>query len=60
MPKWSNDWLIDNPDSMGDNLMASIFGLNSNSLAPFEKTGFGKSWSEERDLMLEMNFPKLF
>ena len=61
--------LIDNPDSLADNLMTSIFRLKINSLAqgsinsclaPFEKTDFVASWSKECHVMLGMNFPKLF
>ena len=39
--------LIDNPDSFADNFMTSIFRLNFNNLAPFEKTGFVTSWFKE-------------
>ena len=52
--------LIDNPDSLADNLMTSIFNLRFNSLAPFQKTDFVTSWSKEYHAMLGMNFPKLF
>ena len=52
--------LIDNPNSLADNLMTSIFRLMFNNLAPFEKTGFVTSWSKECHVMLGMNFPKLF
>ena len=52
--------LIDNPDSLADNLMTSIFSLKFNSLAPFEETGFVTSWFKECHVMLGMNFLKLF
>ena len=61
--------LIDNPHTLAENLMTSVFRLIINSLAqgsinsclaPFEKTGFVASWSKEWHLMLGMNFPKLF
>ena len=52
--------LIDNPNSLADNLMTSIFRLMFNNLAPFEKTGFVTSWSKRYHVMLGMNFPKLF
>ena len=52
--------LIDNPESLANDLMTSIFSLKFNSLAPFEKIGFVTSWSKECHLVLEMNFPKLF
>ena len=50
--------LLDNPDSVADNSMTSIFKLKFNSLAPFEKTGFVTSWSKGCHVMLGMNFPK--
>ena len=46
--------LIDNPDSLADNLMTSIFSLKFNSLAPFEKTDFVPSWSKEYHVMFGM------
>ena len=52
--------LIDNPDSLADNLMTSIFRLKFNNLAPFEKTDFVTSWCKECHVMLGINFPKLF
>ena len=51
---------IDNPDSLADNLMTSLFSLKFNSPAPFEKKDFVTSWSKECHVLLEMNFPKLF
>ena len=51
--------LIDNPDSLADNLMTNIFSLQFNSLAPFEETGFVTSWSKECHVMLGMNVLKL-
>ena len=51
---------IDNPDSLADNLMTSLFSLKFNSLAPFEKKDFVTSWSKECHVLLEMNFPELF
>ena len=52
--------LIDNPDSFADNLMTSIFRLKLNNVAPFEKTGFVKSWSKECHVTLGINLSKLF
>ena len=52
--------LIDNPDSLVDNLKTSILSLKFNSLAPFEETCFVTSWSKECHVMLGMNFLKVF
>ena len=52
--------LVDKPDSLGDNMMTSIFRLKFNNLARFEKTGFVTPWSKECHVMLGINFPKLF
>ena len=52
--------LIDNPDSLADNMMTSIFRLKFNNLAPFEKTGFVTAWSKECHVIIEINFSKLF
>ena len=52
--------LIDDPDSLADDLKTSIVSLKFNSLAPFEKTCFVTSWSKEYHVILGTNFPKLF